>query len=196
MELTKMRAKFRKELSFNGRLSWEATDGKCYRLAAGFDGSTPLRHTDGWIFAGPDTYTDVYGNIVNAKLVHIDFWFGCYVRSDDSYGFEIRSLTQDFGRRFYRGQLDVSRNGYLGLYSSPTPDDIGYSEASAPFWKFRGDPHERIEAGAKHKGITLIGPNNGMIKRLVEDNYAYLSETGGHDATFTLDITKVNVDRP
>jgi hypothetical protein len=179
---------FRSELSFNATLIWNESAMVGHAVGAGFDGGTPLKHGDGWLHAGLDVFSG-HRNPANvvSYVDQLDFWFGCYGVPGD-YVYEIRGISLGRIKRFHGYQIDVSRNGYLGMYPE--------SYLDMPLWRIDSlDPHSLVP-GSLLGGIKLVSPNGREVKRVYEDRFPYLNDQKGDAVTFSLGILKTNVPTP
>ena len=185
---------FHLDKSFIATLYWHETASTLRRIGIGHDGTTPLTHNDGWLFAGkPNTDWKL------PSTVKVNFWFGCY-RAGDRYVYELRGLLADkpfFRSKVHNRRLDVSRNGYLGLYGVPFDTGVAPSRFDGiPVWTLSGFGPGAAQVGQRISNITLLSPSGKTVKRLVEQEFPYLNDQQGTAAQVALDIVSVRALPP
>nr|WP_314489979.1 hypothetical protein [uncultured Pseudomonas sp.] len=197
---------FNPEKSFLANLYWNDTDvlgvgldrGKLPRIGVIGDSSSPWA-TEGWLHAGADDFTHWSAEFTLSKRkFETQFWFGCY-ETDGQYDYEIRAAAVDtFSHqwKYASHRLEVSRNGYLGVY--PTSEEPGHDAFAngSMLWRFDDLPGERLKPGSAYGLYPWISLHGKRVKRLIEDGFPYLSEDQGEEGWIGLEMLKVGVARP
>ena len=196
------------ELSFHGSLHWHMPDGNpaVHGLSASYIEQAPTALDNGWVFcSAKDTYSGLKRialglDEVSGRLVGLQFWFACYFCGEAAglsrYRYDVRVFQQpQHANPFQFYKLEVSRNGYLGLYQSDSPHGFRVLQDS-DLWELEGlDPWE-LQGGASVPALGLISPPRRPVRRLVEEGFPYLSDRDGHDARFTLTVEPNGLERP
>lgn len=189
-----MTAVFVPNFSFYADLYWQksSTDSEHLRVSRA---GTPFGHEDGWIWAADPALL----NEGNMFLDHQDFWFGCF-EEDGQYAYEIRGRTPGSFPLKATCRLDVSRNGYLGMYPIPGLLDLikpgavltdlfnhGYP---IPVWTMPSVDPAQLSEGMTVWDIQLVSPQGKQARRLLEDGFYYLNHNTGEPVAFGLTVKK------
>ncbi|NBA95915.1 hypothetical protein [Pseudomonas sp. R5(2019)] len=200
---------FKPEKSFIARLywqepgfialeDWEASKSRVHRIGVGFDGEAPWGN-EGWLFAGRDTYSQPSESHILRKIVFkAQFWFGCYETAGE-YDYEIRSAhvdNRDRRWRYFNRRLDVSRNGYLGLYEAPGEVGLPPQDTGMQVWRLENFNPAQCVDGAVFPNVDLISLHGLTVKRLYESDYPYLNQQDGEPGKLALKILEAGVARP
>ncbi|MFK0090273.1 hypothetical protein ACIQUS_23645 [Pseudomonas sp. NPDC090755] len=162
----------------------------------------------GWLHVGrPAETLNSTGEglyVVNVELPR--FWFGCYQDDDGRYSYDIRGAQLDSGGSwpFNNSSLEISRNGYLGLY-------YVFADAGADplihrmtLWRLEGfDPSPIFLAeGGFEVGIQLLGPSGKRVGQSGEEMdegkgvFNYMKEQKGDEGGLALKIIQVGRAQP
>lgn len=113
------------------------------------------------------------------------FWFGCHDYGAAGVMYEIRAYKiQDFEGC----GLDISTNGYLGLYSNAS---------SSLHWTLTPSDRARITQPGRYAGLQL-GSKQGPVRALLWqlDSFMYLNVTEGTPQPFNLEVKTMGIPRP
>lgn len=187
---------FKPAYSFRATLFWQESQAMLHRVGAGYDAGTPLKHNDGWLFAGYDDYTQYKGVVLSRAVIKMDFWFGCYVESGEYY-YDVRCVPLSRKEPFYKGyQLDASLNGYLGLYDRPA-GLLEYAGSVMGTWQLEAINPGKIGYGDFFEDVRLISTTGLAVKQLYEEGYPYLSDRGaGDQGTLAMEVLEVGIPFP
>lgn len=197
---------FKPELSFFATIHWEMVNGRAavHGLSATYVDSALTAADSGWIYCSAgDTYSGLKPigidiDLATGRLVGLKFWFACYqyADGDQSYRYELCAFDDlQAHNPFQFHTLNLSRNGYLGLYPARMPDEHGHARQGA-LWDFKGLDPQQLEEGAEVANVMMIGPEKRRMRRLVEDYFPYLNDRDGHDALFTIKVVEGGMQRP
>ncbi|MFS0826788.1 hypothetical protein [Pseudomonas phoenicis] len=199
--------RFNPQNSFLAQLYWDSTgatrtsftSSEVPRIGAVRDRTAPWA-SEGWLHADVDDFTDrrAPDYVISRRKFLTQFWFGCY-ETDGQHDYEIRAAGVDDGHHHWvyaNHRLDVSRNGYLGVY--PTADEPGHDVliAGSMVWRLEGFPTDGIASDKAYGPVQLVSLHGKSIKRLEEDGFPYLNENDGEAGWLLLNILKVGVARP
>ena len=172
-----MSFEYKQAYSFRAELYWRDGlngDNTLHRIGATFDGSTPLKHNDGWLFAGKDNYTK-YNNVVCVReVIKMDFWFGCYVDSG-SYGYDVRAISLTRDNFYYAARIETSRNGFLGLYH---PGHDRQEPHDKELWRLDGVDPRSLKPDDLLLNMRLRNSDDVVAHRKYEDGIPYLVCSG------------------
>lgn len=192
-----MTYKFHPDLSFAADIYWQqsSTSNEPLRVTAPGD---LTNEGDGWLWAGVPRERPKSA----PGLRRQNFWFGCYSK-DGKYCYQIRGRTPGSLEIVVTRQLDVSRNGYLGMYPLPSALDVvsplaiirGLEhmavEYPIAFWTVNGFDTENLKIGQTTWNITLVSPNGREVKRSVEDGWCYLNDSKGESVAFGIEVNEI-----
>ncbi|WP_296268604.1 hypothetical protein [Pseudomonas sp. UBA6562] len=153
---------------------------------------------NGWLHADQDNVTapEPKRYYTGRKFVH-PFWFGCY-DTEGEHDYEIRAAGTIKHRQwtFANHRLDISTNGYLGVY--PTPDEPGHDALAngTMLWRCEGLPTQGLAEGGRWAGLVFSSVHNKKIKRLRENDFPYLNENEGEEGWLALEVVKMGVAKP
>lgn len=199
---------FTPEKSFLAKLYWRTTDFipdppvATREMRIGTMTSESSIGIEGWLHAGVDNYSAKPRNPWSDDGRHkfkTQFWFGCY-ETDGEHDYEIRAAGSDENTYLweYRNhRLDISRNGYLGLY--PTSDEPGHDAfgARSMIWRLEGFPTDGLAPGMVLGPVQLTSLHGKVVKRFMEAGVVpYLNEDKGEDGWLLVEILAVGVARP
>ena len=188
-----MSIEYKKEYSFRAEVYWRDSSAFRHRVGASMDDSTIFKTNDGWLFAGEDNYTKYNGAVRVRAVIKMDFWFGCYMQSG-KYFYDVRCISLTRDEPFFAARLELSRNGYLGLY---IPENDRSPPTEAQLWQLDSfDPKGRRPGDWMH-GLTLRNARGQAVKRLYKDNFPYLSVGGsGEEGSVTMNVVQVGEGYP
>ncbi len=163
-------------------------------------GETPWAD-EGWLHADADNYTSQNPRrpevLVRRKFA-TQFWFGCYETAGE-YDYEVRAASVERWARqwsHYNHRLDVSRNGYLGLYAASELAGHDPLASGSMLWRLEGFDPDGLSANTRHDSIELLSLHGKRIKRLREEGFAYLNEARGEDGWLALRVLRTGVAAP
>lgn len=198
---------FKPEKSFLAKLYWQEAppaahgvpSGRLPRIGAVRNGDTPWA-AEGWLHAGVDDFTrhDLPGYILSRRKFATQFWFGCY-ESDGEYDYEIRAAGVDDNHphwSYANRCLDISRNGYLGLYTVSQSPGHDVLASRSMIWRLQGFAPDDLLAGSLHTGLELVSLHGKRVNRLVEDGFPYLNEQSGASGWLALELIRTAVPQP
>lgn len=196
------------EMSFEATLHLQLRDGQpeLHGLSATYIELAPTGLDNGWIYASEgNSYAGkkriAFGlDEVTGRLVALQFWFACfYWEQDDQYGYRYSLHVTDPGegpgQPFAGYELDVSRNGYAGVYSRHPLEEELQGE-SMPLWRLESFDPYAAKPGHSFGDLVLISPRGQRARRFVEDGFPYLSDSQGTEIMFTLKIARIPAVRP
>lgn len=190
---------FQPEKSFIAKLYWqpgfstqEPVQGS--RIGDTGNGDSPFT-SGGWLHAGVDKYTDLRAApyVIARRKFRTLFWFGCY-ETDGEYDFEIRAVRDEDSHPHWQRcghRLDVSRNGYLALYSAGEAVGHDALAAGTMLWRLDGLDVSLLAEGVGVSNLRLISLHGKTVKRLIEDDFPYLSEQQGEDGYLHLQVLSI-----
>jgi hypothetical protein len=193
-----MAIKLRPHTSFIGTLHVQASNGWVvpHGLSATYIDNAPTSLDSGWVYADSgDSYSGwkpiAFGiDQAAGRLVGLPFWFGSYFNDDDhTYSFDLQVYDARKHVNPFQGYcLNVSRNGYVGVYSK--------GDERGPLWGVGDIDPSYLAEGHERKDLTLTSPEGRKVRRLMEERFPYLNDISGDDCKFTLRVEKVGVPRP
>ena len=196
------------ELSFYATLHWKMASGipAVHGLSATYIEDAPTSLDSGWIYCSAgDTYSGLKPiglglDHVTGRLVGLKFWCECYYLENEAglsrYRFDIRAFdNQQANNPFQFHSLNLSRNGYLGLYVLGIPD-VDNALGEVALWEFDGLDPWTLEEGMQVVDLALISPSGKKLRRLVEDGFPYLNEYKGHDTLFSIQVQPDGLKMP
>ncbi|WP_060507941.1 hypothetical protein [Pseudomonas sp. NBRC 111124] len=192
---------FQPAKSFVAKLYWQPDDAPGNVSAVGDTGNGDSPFTSGgWLHADEDNYTNHWAaeHVIARRKFRTLFWFGGY-ETDGEWDFEIRAAQDEqnhphWQRRNHR--LDVSRNGYLALYSASEPAGHDPLAAASMLWRLEGLDMAKVKVGAFIANLRLVSLHGKIVKRLVEDDFPYLSEEQGQHGCLALKIVRTGCAAP
>lgn len=199
---------YKPELSFYATIHWKMASGvpAVHGLSATYIDGAPTWLDSGWIYCSAgDTFSGLKPiglglDKVAGRLIGLKFWCECYYCDDyaglSRYRYDLTVFDdRQSSNPFQFHNLNLSRNGYLGLYAASMPGV--YKEPSEiVLWQFEGlDPWE-LEPGEEIKDLALISPTGNKLRRLVEEGFPYLHEHSGHDTLFSIQVLPNGLRRP
>lgn len=191
-----MTVTYRPELSFHATLHWQMVNGQpaVHGLSATYIEQAPTSLDNGWLYASVgDTYSGLKPiglglDQASGRLVGLEFWFGCY-HTEDGFRYELCVFTDPRGANpFQFHTVDVSRNGYLGVYSAAKPAAGCKKGRGGPLWALDGLNPWMLEGGGKVRDVTLVSAQGGRVRRSMENYFPYLKDNHGHDTLFTVQV--------
>ncbi|WP_313741050.1 hypothetical protein [Pseudomonas sp.] len=199
--------RFDAEKSFLAKLYWDTTGAlqtqpdptRAPRIGVVRDRTAPWA-SEGWLHADADTFTDHRASdyVVSRRKFQTQFWFGCY-ETDGQHDYEIRAAGVDDGHhqwKYTSHRLDVSRNGYLGVYSTPEEPGHDVLANGSMIWRLERLPTDKLLPGRAYGPIRLVSLHGKSVKRLNEDGFPYLNENSGGEGWLFIEIIQVGVARP
>ncbi|WP_028693739.1 hypothetical protein [Pseudomonas cremoricolorata] len=195
---------FKPEKSFIARVYWhgparterELDSSNWQRVYVTYDQA--LLGNRGWLHIGhvlPNPELEHYSsNGVGA----VQFWFGCYQGGED-YRFEIRTADLEDGHPYWNHsncRLDISRNGYLGVYGVSEKPGHDFEANGTMTWRLPGLEPTRLSVDTPQGGLDLLTPDSKCITRLDEDDFPYLSTRAGQRSWLGLKLIKMGVAHP
>lgn len=186
---------YKSELCFSGRIYREHPDGSAAanELRATWIVEAATSEDDGWVYADAgDTYSGMRPTPgrrrqLPHKLVPMKCWFGCYYwKGEYCYQIVMESGTE-LENHFAGYRLDVSRHGYVGLYSGG-PLFLG----EGPMWKLNNLNPLDLKAGSRVSSVAIISPSGAALNRLSDEGFPYLNNRDGEPARFTIVVDSVN----
>ncbi|MFF7860345.1 MULTISPECIES: hypothetical protein [unclassified Pseudomonas] len=198
---------FKPEKSFIAACYWQhqpstaqAALEEGFQRVGSFSDPTPLA-TERWIHAGEDNHTSPHAyinpHIEYPQKFATQFWFGCY-ETDGEYDYEIRAARVDSNDRRWKHRnhrLDVSRNGYLRLYSADEPLGHDPLANSTMLWRLPGFRPEAASVGSIIYDLELWSVHGLRIKYLYENDFPYLNEKSGAQGWLAMKIMRKGVDK-
>ncbi|WP_256825320.1 hypothetical protein [Pseudomonas juntendi] len=190
---------FQPQKSFIARLYWQprlSTQGQVQGVPIGDTGNGDSPFTSGgWLHADEDHYTDTVAPayVISRRKFRTLFWFGCY-ETDGEYDFEIRAVGDEDSHPHWRRRghrLDVSRNGYLALYSAAQAVGHDALAAGTMLWRLDGLAPEQLAEGDAVSDVSLVSLHGKTVRRLVEDGFPYLSEVQGEAGYLHLQVLSI-----
>ncbi|AIR91389.1 hypothetical protein [Pseudomonas cremoricolorata] len=193
--------------SFTAKLYWQEVPmpseqwdfSRLHRIGGTLNGDAPWS-SEGWLHAGPDDYTDhkAAGYVISRRKFATQFWFGCY-ETDGEYDFEIRAAGVDDDHphwSYANRRLDISRNGYLGLYKAAEPVGHPAAQNATMLWRFDSLPVDQLVANSLYAQLQLYSLHGLRINRHYEDGFAYLNEQQGESGWVALKLIRMGVAHP
>ena len=195
---------YRPEKSFTARLlyqypGWPSCYDEDAELTQDLSGSTlpevrvvgsrdSVIEVDGWLAMPGDREDD-------DRYECPQFWFGCHEIDGQNF-YEIRcgKLAWQGQWKYYGSRVDISRNGYLGLYSA---DGVGKVDQSTPLWRLDGLDAQSIAAGKLLPNLKWVSRDGRPVKRLREGNYRYyFSMEKGAELQMALNVVAMGAAKP
>ncbi|MDH0730124.1 hypothetical protein N5F23_01620 [Pseudomonas sichuanensis] len=154
------------------------------------------------IVASNDSIIEVDGWLAMPGDLEVDdryecpqFWFGCH-EIDGHTWYEIRcgKLPWQGQWKYYGHRVDISRNGYLGLYAA---EGVGKVDQSTPLWRLHGLDAQDIAAGKLLTDLKWVSRDGRAVKRLREGDFRYyFSMEKGGELKMALDVVALGAARP
>lgn len=174
---------------FRASLYWKKfADGHVSKVKASYAKNEALAHLDGWLHAGPDNYSNK-----NRYLVDIDFHFSVFSYAGN-YLYQLRAIPHPKGPQHFAGyRLEVSHNGFLGLYKPPLLLD------NPPYWHFPGLTPFDLTSADVFGEMSMWGgegphSGKGLVTGNDDDPEFYYLGRGGRKGNF--EIHNIELDRP
>lgn len=116
----------------------------------------------------------------------MEFWFGAVEWSEGEYVYEIRLWTGDKSHALYNRRVEISRNGYLGLYE--------LNPIVGPLWRldFPSDSQVRI-ATLENEGVGITWD---VAVWTTGRRGSYLQVDNKRSVLFNIEVVQQGVDEP
>ncbi|WP_312935556.1 hypothetical protein [Pseudomonas sp.] len=199
--------RFTPEKSMLARLYWQPTEmnagqedaSQLRRIGAVRNGDTPWA-AEGWLHAGHDDFTNhaVADYVLSRRKFATQFWLGCYATNGEP-DYEIRAAGVDDLHHHWtyaNWRLDVSRNGYLGLYETSEPVGHDALADGSMLWRLEGLPDDALRTGIWYYGIKLVSLHGKSVKRVYEGGFPYLNEDHGSEGFIALNVIRTGAAKP
>jgi len=200
-----MKSTLKAENCFCADVYWKGKDQVLHKVAATMNNQTVFKNNDGWLFAGKDNYTKRLSNgmVWDRYLVQLSFWFGCYVFEDGRHLYRIAAFTRHLeqsderNHRFNGHHVDISKNGFLGLYDVHPEYIDGGDYLNKLLFQLDHLGAETLSMGQVVEQVQLTSPYGRQVKVVDDEGYPLLNESrAGEAGSFTLKVLEVGQGLP